>query len=656
MTSWRGWNVAMLRALYDLGEQLRESHPDTFPPVGFYNYGEPIRWVVHVGLGRPRLEGVEIVRPRPYSGRTSGVQAHVLVDEAAYALGVEADAKGKVDKRADKKHLAFLEQLNEARGFTNDPDLKQALDWVGRALEGQLRTDPEWGKVVNKDWVSFVPDEGILAGQHLFEHPDMLKFWVEEAQRRSAQEDESKRLIRGACAITGKKAPLVARIPLQVKLNSTGPLHSLNQDAFVSFIGGSSAAKDAHIGLSFEAGDTAARAFNYLSSDSRHRLTLVFDKNSRDSLKNHIALYWVDPVAEVVAGNERADSGFLSDAFTLVIGDHLDLTDLDEQEAKKATPMDLPRVREFLNQPWKPVDSSRNLRDICFYLAILSPNVGRIALRDWIEVPLSQLQDNMTAYLDALSVIMPGGGSPRPVSIRTIMGALTPVGAKSTASKPGIQLGLLRSVYRGYMPPQQLLSLAVARFRVPSTHDEPWRTHALVAAMKLALSYGTKEATSMQEVDDANISAPYLYGRQFAIVERAQEYSQYLDRERYGQKPKEGEDGSTNRMLVERFYGGVSTSPGTTMPQLYNLFETAYLPKIGRQKSGTRNWLRRLMEDISLKLQGIPAEARYRSLSPKEQAEFALGFYCQRASFRKRSTDLTDAPDLDPDLDKGDAE
>ena len=114
----------------------------------------------------------------------------------------------------------------------------------------------------------------------------------------------------------------------------------------------------------------------------------------------------------------------------------------------------------------------------------------------------------------------------------------------------------------------------------------------------------------MQVVDETNTSVPYLYGRQFAIIERAQEYSQYLDRERYGQKSKEGDNGSTNRMLVERFYGGVSTSPGTTMPQLYTLFETAYLPKIGRQKPGTRGWLKKLMEDICLKLQVIPEAER----------------------------------------------
>ena len=574
--------MGMLRALYDLGRQL------PLPPEGFYSYKEPIRWKVHVGPESARLEGVEIDRPRPFSGRTRRVEAHVLVDEAAYALGVGVDAKGGVDKHAGKKHEAFLRLLKEACNSTSDASLKEAIGWVKKASEeGWLKTDPEWDKVTNKAWASFVPSEGTFEGQHLFELPDMLRFWGEEAQRRCAQRDESGRLVQGACAITGKEAPLVAKIPLQVKLNSsTGPLHSLNQDAFVSYVGSASANEKAHIGLSFEAGDTAARAFNYLSNSNKHRQTLVFDKNSSGSLKNHIALYWVDPDSEIVVENEQLNSESILERLAMPLNDSPGPKSRGKQEVEKASQLDLPRIRSFLKQPWAPSDSSRDLQDISFYLAILSPNVGRIALRDWIEVPLEKLQDNMTAYLDALSVVTPSGFRFSPVSIGTIMGALTPIGAKSTASNPGIQLGLLRCVYRGYPPPQQLLSAAAARFRVPSTHKEPWRTHALAAAMKLALTYGTEEATTMQAVDETNMSAPYLYGRQFAIIERAQEYSQYLDRERHGQKPKEGDDSGTNRMLVERFYGGVSTSPGTTMPQLYTLFETAYLPKIGRQKPG----------------------------------------------------------------------
>ncbi|MCY4353347.1 MAG: type I-C CRISPR-associated protein Cas8c/Csd1 [Truepera sp.] len=643
--------MGMLRALYDLGRQLRNTS-DTFPPVGFYNYGEPIRWAVHIGPESARLESVEIEKPRPYSGRSSDVQAHALVDEAAYALGVEVDAKGKVDKRAGKKHGAFLELLDEAYDFTSDTSLKEAIGWVKKASgEGWLRTDPEWDKVINKAWVSFSPSEGALEGQHLFELPDMLRFWSEEAQRRCEQRDESGRLVQGACAITGKEAPLVAKIPLKVKLNSTAPLHSLNQDAFVSFVGSASTAKKAHIGLGFEAGDTAARAFNYLSNSSNYRQTLVFDKNSGDSLKNHIALYWVDLDSEIVVENEQLDSESILERLTMLINNRPDPKDRSKQEVEKASQLDLPRIRSFLKQPWAPSDSSRDLRDISFYLAILSPNVGRIALRDWTEVPLEKLQDNMTAYLDALSVVTPSGFRPSPVSIGTIMGALTPIGAKSTTSNPGIQLGLLRCAYRGYPPPQQLLSAAVARFRVPSMHKEPWRTHALAAAMKLALTYGTEEVATMQVVDETNTSAPYLYGRQFAIIEQAQERSQYLDRERYGQKSKEGDGGGTNRMLVERFYGGVSTSPGTTMPQLYTLFETAYLPKIGRQKSGT-GWLKKLMEDTCLKLQVIPEAERYRPLSPKDQAEFALGFYCQRAGFRRNNAATTGTTEAE----EGDAE
>jgi len=184
--------------------------------------------------------------------------------------------------------------------------------------------------------------------------------------------------------------------------------------------------------------------------------------------------------------------------------------------------------------------------------------------------------------------------------------------------------------------------MAVQRFRVPETHEEAWRLHALAAAMKLVLTYGTEEAKAMQDLskNQGQESAAHIYGRHLAIVERAQESSQWLDSERRGKSKDEGraEDektGGTNVMLIERYYGGASSTPGTVMPQLYRLFETAYLPKIRRERRGTYEYLRILMTDVCAKLETIPRQERQRALGPQEQAEFALGFYSQRAHFRK---------------------
>ncbi len=236
----------------------------------------------------------------------------------------------------------------------------------------------------------------------------------------------------------------------------------------------------------------------------------------------------------------------------------------------------------------------------------------------------------------ALSIVYPFGGNISTISVKSLFDALTPPRSKSVASNPAVLRGLLRCAYLGYAPPPGILNMAVQRFRVPKTHEDAWRLHALAAAMKLVLTYGQEEARTMQELDEnrESESAAQLYGRQLAIVERAQEYSQWLDGQRRGKSQGKDSNG-TNVMLIERYYGGASSTPGTIMPQLYRLFETAYLPKIRRERRRTYEYLRKLMTDVCTRLETIPRHQRQRALSPHEQAEFALGFYSQRAYFHK---------------------
>ena len=70
----------MFRELVELGERLETR--SNFPPPGFYQYGEPIRWIVHVSSSELYIEESELAIPRPFDGRTSAVRAHPLVDEA----------------------------------------------------------------------------------------------------------------------------------------------------------------------------------------------------------------------------------------------------------------------------------------------------------------------------------------------------------------------------------------------------------------------------------------------------------------------------------------------------------------------------------------------------------------------------------------------
>lgn len=597
----------MFRELVELGWELEKNKrilSSGFPPPGFYYYSEPIKWIVHLWPNRIYLEATELNLPRPYSGRTSSIQAHLLADEAGYALGVAKNKSGNDDKHAARKHEAFRKLIQKFLNWNGlrDPGLREALDWLEDALNnGLIRKDSRYKEILTKDWVSFVPEVGPLAGQHLFEHPEAKAFWIIEMQERSAPGNASnKSRVVGECAVCGRMQSLVGKIPLGVKLGGTKPLHSLNADAFTSFLYGSGAFKKAHLGICFECGDTASRAFNYLSNSDQHHRVLVRDKEKNDSLANQVALFWLKVPAPVQVGETVLDLGDLS---TIDWGAVLDT------RSKSPAPQSSPsQLLELLKLPWKPADSALHLDDYGFYLAVVSPNVGRIAVREWITVSLTEFKQHLRAFLEATRIVSAWGETEQPFSIGTLLQALE-------IKNPNIARGLLRTAYLGVKPPEGLKAAAVNAFRNPNVLQDPkesWRLQAIASVIKLSCFYGSEEVEQMNVLNADYKSRAYLCGRLLAILEEAQLRASNF---------------SLNRTLVDRFYGAASTAPAATFGGLIRLATTAHLPEVGKD-------VNLLMEEVMSKLDeagGFP-----RVLTLAEQAEFGLGFYHQRAAFRAR--------------------
>jgi len=594
----------MFRALVALGRELEAN--GELPSVGFYKYGDPIRWVVHIWSDRIYLESAELEHPRPFDGRTSAIRAHPVADEAGYALGVTREKAG-IDKRAAEKHTTFRDLMRKFLVSSQDidPDLRKALQWVDNALERELvQKDPRYEEILSKDWVSFVPEEGALVGQHLFDHHDVRKFWMAELEERSRAGDGESKAI-GECAVCGKTRSLVGKIP-KVKLVSTVPLHGLNADAFVSHMSGSGVFKRAHLGICFTCGETAARAFNYLSGSAQHRKTLFWDRNKRDSLTNQIAIFWLKAPAPLYMGETVLDQDALLAALGTVLA--------EEQPVNRNEPPQaaLSQMAQLIELPWKPKEEGLNLDQYKFYLGILSPNVGRIAVRDWFATSLAELRDHLAQFLKATRIVSSWGDPARPLSIATLIQA-------TEASNPNLSRALLRTAYLGHLTPRGLLESAVQRFRIPATLQDPrenWRSQALVSAIKLNLFYGKEEVKQMEQLDPTNTSPPYLCGRLLAILEEAQQRASGW---------------GLNATLVDRFYGSASTAPASVFGTLIRATTTAHLPKLRKEQRGYRN-VEELLENVAVQLSttgGFPP-----TLTTKEQAEFALGFYHQRADFR----------------------
>jgi len=595
----------MYRALVDLGKKLEEE--GRLPPPGFYSYKDSIRWRVTVFDNEFLIAPIDRQAARPFSGRTSGVQPHLLADEAAYALGVGKSPKGEIDKRAKEKHAAFiglLEKLLDSP-YVKDVDLIKAVGHLIEALKADWQSSSEnIEKISPKEWVEFVPAQGRLAGTPLFEHTEARRFWNAYLEEVSAPE---KGAVIGQCAVCRRNTNLIGKIPLGVKLVGNSPLHSFNKASFPSFVSGASPEKTAHIGLCFRCADTASRAFNYLSQNDLHRKRILSDKNKRDALTNQIALYWVRAPVPLEVGGRVLDAADLSEMLSQLLRE-----DAAVGKTADATPRStLAQMESFLRLPWRPREAAVRLDNYGFYLAILSPNVGRIALREWIDTSLEDLKESMAYFLEATRIVSPRGSGSKPHSISQLLRALE-------SHNPNHLRGLLRSAYAGHPPPPGLKQAAIPLFRNARVLNDPKRHQALAALIKLVVFYGSEEAKSMEKLNPQRKRPAYLSGRLLAVLEEAQKRSQ-------GYK--------INRTLVEKFYGAASTAPAATFGMLMRTAAVSHL-----QKAGSLN---PLVENIISALDdsgGFP-----KTLTLEEQAEFALGFYHQRADFREKSREKKEA-------------
>lgn len=616
----------MFKEILELGEKLESD--GKLVPAGYYTYSgsSPIKWVVHI-LGTSPLEcyieETEINKPRPKSGRTKRTDlAHPIADEAGYVFGIDRKKDG-IDHDAGKKHTAFMsliEKISQDKDV-NDVELKKAILVIKEILteEGILRSDKRFDKIMNKDWVSFVVESGTLSGKHLFEHPDIKAFWIKELQANSIKSKTRDYEVEGDCSICGKPRQLLKRIP-GVKLYKPIPLHSYNKDAFVSFMDGTEVSKRAHIGQCFICGDTIARTLNYLTGNEFHCKIITQDRKdgklNTDSARNQFALFWLKDEQPLKVGQTTFNPADLLRNVSLVM-DRLGSTEKD------VPPPDLKQLENMLNVPWTGREASVNIGDNTFYLLLLSPNKGRIAVRDWIHISLDKLQQNLKTFLDSQRIVDPFGTEKRCFGIPDILKAIEasniskpPYKAVEIAN-PNISRQLLRTVYLGEPPPSALLEAAVMCMRNTNIFEKLDTQHVVVATLKMFLTHRKEGMKEMETLDTNRNTIGYLCGKLLSILEEAQ-----LRAARW----------KINTTLVERFYGSASSAPTSVFGTLVRRATTDHFPKIRKQQLGFKD-LEALMESVQSAIDqagGYP-----KTLSLEGQAEFSLGFYHQRARFRE---------------------
>jgi len=643
----------MFNELLDLGRCLVQE--GKLPPPGFYYYKEPITWVIHFDPDRPEQSIIRQATitnlPRPYSGRTIGTEPYPLADEAAYVLGIDS-GKGK-GKDTAKKHAKFLNLLEKlATNFTSDDQtISRTMMGIKDLLTSKLlESSPAWREIESKDWVSIQIEGRDGNGKQLIEHPAISDFWIGElAERCVPHSKKHKGTVRvdGECGISGNKEnSLAERIPLAVTLYKPAPLHSLNADAYVSGMEGSGVFKRCHVGQSIESGDLIARTLNYLRSQPLHHkiLAKAIERGElkTDSPRNLFAFYWIEQREETKAAVSINPADILSQA-SLLFGEGENEEDNAETKKGKPSarlPVELSQLEALLNTPWTAQPQALRLNENAFCLLMLSPNKGRISVREWFKVGLGRLKDNLKEFLDALRIESPDGGAERSFAIQDMLRALEeanisqPEYKAKEFSSPNIARALLRCAYLGEAPPSGLIEPAVICFRHPKvlrryeqkSDRERFALlqHQLAAIMKLILTH-SKSEIRMNDDDQVSLeskSPAFLSGYLLAVLEEAQLAS--MNRK-------------INTTLVDQFYSTAATAPCSVLGMLISRVTAQHMPKLRRNMRWKYDKLEKWLEsiqDLIDKRGGFP-----KTLTLKQQAEFSLGFYSLRAIFSRERAD-----------------
>ncbi len=549
-----------------------------------------------------------------------------------YALGIP-DKSG--ENRATLVHEGFINALL----FVYKQTQSMAVGSIHRLLKDEkFKKEIKAKGIKANDWIAFRTDPE----KYFYDDDKIAQAWEKYLENECTVGEAE-------CCICGKTKRILRIYPWQVSfMGNSCPISSFNAKSFESF----GESQTTNSPTCFDCAGTASQVLQYLIDTERHNAVLSKDDAKREGkapLKNQRAVFWTKTEFTPAHIDETFTINF--EELNKTIFDSIDIEDGISPPAHEE------QLKRLCKVPWNASKAAHEIQDNAFYFAVISPNKSRLVLRDWMEVSLANFLRNVGRYADALSIISPDGRKVWAPPIPAIFEALKPV--KTLLSKKdddifipekqdsNILRGLLRCCYTGSLPPVSLLERAVLRFRVFGKESEMQklrleaRRMALVAAMKLVLHYPLlKEAETkgneiyegevrrMEQLDEKEGKPSYLCGRLLAALEEIQCQHAF---------PKK-----LNATLVDRFYGSASTAPQSVFGTLLSMATKAHMAKLRKERFKKHEELEELLEDVSARIMkgcGFP-----KTLNMREQAEFALGFYAQRAVFRKQRGEILTKP------------
>lgn len=270
----------------------------------------------------------------------------------------------------------------------------------------------------------------------------------------------------------------------------------------------------------------------------------------------------------------------------------------------------------------KPADIMPELdEDVSFYILGMAPNAARVSIRFWQETNLGDLLEKVGRHYRELNIVRKFDREKEFPPLRQLLlhtanlKGIKPTDSWDTRNKrisPIIVGGLTRAMLTGAPYPQNLLSVVLDRIR--AEHNVTYFRAALLKAYLLR----NKRMEVPVALDMNRKDRPYLLGRLFAVLEKAQE---------------EAIPGA-NATVKDRYLAAAAATPGRIFGMLLINSEN-HITKLKKdqEKKNLAFYYKTMIQDITAAYTDLP-----KTMKAEDQGMFMIGYYHQRKDFFTKKT------------------
>lgn len=525
--------------------------------------------------------GDDLLVPKPHGNTANKGFACFFADTLARVMPLDDDAKSA------RSRETFWKQLEQAAKDTGDAALVAVSDF-GRALASdpalvdRVRADlsEKNAKPSERCTFAFDPDDGTTIVERPAVRSWYRSFYDAVMGARAASS------VQGLCQITGERTALprshatkIAGVPNGI--SSGVSVVSYDKAAFESY--GLDGAVNSGIGA--RAADGYTRALNDLIANK-----LPGGRRTRRVIGDVLFVYWT---------RRRVDD----DALVL----------LDEP-----TPEQVERLLTSAADGRQSATTEPN----DFYCLGLTGNGARAMVREYLEVPLSRVRENLARWFADLRIV-----DERRLEARCDFPLWMLANATVRESKdlpPDIATALHSAALKGAAVPDHVLAACLRRIRVEGATAAflPQRMGMIKLILNRKPSKGVTMLTEALNPEAERTSPGYACGRLMACLARCQHPKSF----------------GAEAQILERYFASASTTPRFVFPVLLRL-NRHHVRKARDESPGLAANLERELEDrIAPFLPGPGGDPDFPAvLSLHEQGRFALGYYQQRAAYRAAS-------------------